>query len=81
MHKILKMLFRSNHYRYEDSMPEPTAKAWRQLHDILEIHLQGDSHKVVWKFLKYTSEFVEKATTVHIVRSAFRLSGTVCMSS
>ena len=63
-------------FRYDDSLPDPTGKQWKQLKKILKA-LDTASFETDWKCLKWAPDFLSKAYQSKTIKDAFRQSGVL----
>lgn len=77
MHKVLKTMFKSSYFRYND-VAECNSRAWCELKSTLKKHMNSyASFKSVWKFFKFVDGFLQKAFCTQTVNSAFDSAGIV----
>lgn len=75
MHRTLKACFNSTEFLYEGDIPDPAGECWTQLKQILKSNLESASFNIIFKALRYSPTFIDKAFNEDAIRKGFRDSG------
>lgn len=81
MHKVLKTLFHSNHFRYSE--PEEIEESdWIEFKKLLQKHMDSPaSFKSVWKFFQSIDGYLQRSFCKATIASAFNAAGIVPFNS
>jgi len=75
MHRILKTLFRGADFLFEDDIPDPAGESWKELKTVLKKYLDSSSFLTIWKALRYSPAFMDRAFNQDAIRKVFRDAG------